>query len=337
MQGACGTRSLWDPAGWWGSADYLFVWRKERFYPALVSTGTLGSGGEILFGDQFETGKCKSGLRLDGGIWLTNCLGVGGSLILVQNDPIKYFTDTIEHTSLARPYLDAQTGLQSSVILSSYADIDIDSLNHMWTLDGYLRTRFVCKNYWAMDWMAGFGYMEFNDNLDITDQSSSGSTGVFMRLDQFHCAHKFYCGIGGLLLEIANCSWCVNFWGKVAFGNMTKDVKIFGETNSNGTITTGGLLALPTNMGTHFSHEFEFVPILGANINARVWGNLYVSLGYLWLYFPRVALAGEQVDLTVNPSQFNGGTLSGSSAPLFELHNNSFWVQAATLGAVLYF
>lgn len=329
MIGSCGTKSLWDPPGWWGSGEYLFLWRKERFYPALASTGTLGSGGELLFGDSYERGNWKAAFRLDTGIWLSNCIAVGGSLILARNDPIEYYADTNTYPTLSRPYISASTGEQASNALLNFSDLDIDSLNQFWTIDGYGRYRFLSMKCWALDAIGGVGYIEFDDNLDVL-QGTISSTANFTRKDQFHCVNEFYSGIVGGMVEIATNSWLLNFWGKVALGNMVKNVKIFGEENNSGTISKDGFLALPSNEGHYSSNQFECVPIFGANINLRVCGNFYLSAGYIGIYLPSVALAGRQVDVIIDPTQ-------NTLAPIFDLHDTSFWIQGISIGAAIYY
>lgn len=332
-----------DAVGWWGTFDYLFLWRKARFYPPLASTGTLGEGGEVLFGDGPENGCCKSGFRGDFGIWIPNCfckgdLGIGTSVIVSMHDTIKAHP---QGSPLARPYLDVTTGLQNSLALTN-GDIAIRATNQFWTWDGYLRFPYAETDYWGFDLLLGVGFIQLQDNLKVTDHRTVN--GIFSsRRDHFTTDNNFYSGMIGFIGEFEIRCVTVNFWGKLLFGDMVESVEISGTTESTivatgaTTVTNGGFLALPTNLGDHSRHHCSVMPVLGANLNINVCGSIYFSLGYLWLYFPHVALAGEQIDLTINNTQFNGGTLTGTAAPLFDFHNTSFWVQGVSIGIGIYY
>jgi hypothetical protein len=41
---------------------------------------------------------------------------------------------------------------------------------------------------------------------------------------------------------------------------------------------------------------------------------------------------GDQVDLLVNPTQINSGTLVGAARPQFDFKESDFWLQGVNLG-----
>src|ERR1700722_21008191 len=82
--------------GWWGSAEYIFWWRKERFYPPLATTNPsvppilTAPGTSVLFGDEAVGGTPKSGGRGDFGFWLTRCVGFGTSFYALGKEEVNF-------------------------------------------------------------------------------------------------------------------------------------------------------------------------------------------------------------------------------------------------------
>jgi hypothetical protein len=58
---------------------------------------------------------------------------------------------------------------------------------------------------------------------------------------------------------------------------------------------------------------------------------LQVSIGYSAILWTNVALAGDAIDLTINPTQIDG-PLIGAARPAHTLQDGSFWAQGLTFG-----
>ena len=71
-----------------------------------------------------------------------------------------------------------------------------------------------------------------------------------------------------------------------------------------------------------------------ADINLRwdITCNLRGTIGYTFMYINRVQRSGDAIDLTVNPTQFNGGMLVGEARPAFFSTDTGFWAHGATAG-----
>jgi hypothetical protein len=98
----------------------------------------------------------------------------------------------------------------------------------------------------------------------------------------------------------------------------------------------GGLLAQGTNSGVRSRNRLAFIPEINVNLGYRVNDQLSLTMGYSFLYFSDVVVAGGQIDRTVNLSQ-NPGPIVGpvSPAPLF--NTTDYWVQGLSLGMDYHF
>ena len=98
------------------------------------------------------------------------------------------------------------------------------------------------------------------------------------------------------------------------------------------------MLALPTNMGTYSRDDFAIIPEAELKVICRITERLEASLGYSFLYWTDVALAGQQIDTsmgqpTVNGNQLLGGPLLGPPNPAFGgIRDTDFWLQALSIG-----
>ncbi|MCA9220398.1 MAG: BBP7 family outer membrane beta-barrel protein, partial [Planctomycetales bacterium] len=54
--------------------------------------------------------------------------------------------------------------------------------------------------------------------------------------------------------------------------------------------------------------------------------------GYEFLFWSDVARPGSQIDLAVNDTQFDGGTLNGAARPRFPFEQGYLWAQGLNLG-----
>src|SRR5262249_6448166 len=128
-----------------------------------------------------------------------------------------------------------------------------------------------CGTTSRLDFLAGFRYLDLDEDLRITENVTVTNVppgglppgvGVgdqaFVQ-DQFHTRNQFYGGQIGLDWELRRGRWVLDTRAKVALGNNHETIDIDGfqvVTHANGTqqAFTGGLLALPSNIG-HFQRD----------------------------------------------------------------------------------
>ncbi|MBS0623373.1 MAG: BBP7 family outer membrane beta-barrel protein [Verrucomicrobia bacterium] len=354
--GPCGSSSPFVLPGWWTDVDYLLVWRRERYYPALATTSPIGtvpanagvlglSTTSILFGQGNIGRSPASGVQGDMGVWLTRCLGFGiGAFSLgTESKGITYTGNGSGVPILARPYTDVTVPAQASQLISyptqqSYADFIINTDNRIWGFDLYARLRRISKKAIACDLLGGYFSTQFTDSCDVTTWSvPAGGVGRLHREDHFHCQNNYYAGLvgfdvewrflGGIRLDVT---------GKAGLGNMVQTTIISGtSTTAGGATNPGGLLALPSNIGNYCQGVFEVCTLLEGFLRCTLAGHVNMEVGYNFFYLPSVQLAGRAIDMNLNTTQQDGGALTGAIAPTFTADTQSFWTQALSVG--LYF
>ena len=127
---------------------------------------------------------------------------------------------------------------------------------------------------------------------------------------------------------------------KIALGNTRSQVNIAGNT----TITptggaaeqfVGGILAQRTNIGNYQADEFAVVPELGLTLGYQLNPCWKVTAGYTWLYWSRVARAGNQIDRNVNPDlipEEADPPADDHLSPRFHFVHDDFWAHGLRLG-----
>ena len=130
---------------------------------------------------------------------------------------------------------------------------------------------------------------------------------------------------------------------KLAIGATVQSVDIDGgqQIDSKGTVRTftGGLYALPSNIGHHTQTRMSFVPELGVKLGYNLNDNVRLFVGYDFLYWSSVMRPGDQIDQTLDLNQVpNSG---GPFAPVNQLRprvpfqTSSFWAQGASAGIMI--
>jgi hypothetical protein len=88
-------------------------------------------------------------------------------------------------------------------------------------------------------------------------------------------------------------------------------------------VTLGGLLSQASNIGYYDRDRFAVIPEARIALNYDLTPRLSVGVGYDFVYWNRVALAGDQVDTRVDVTQ----TLPN---PSFAFREGDFFVHAVT-------
>lgn len=336
-----------QPCGWWGSAEYLLWWRKPRFFPPLVTTNPTSApvlsdpATTILFGGETERRGPKQGGRGEFGVWLNRCLGIGGSGFLIGDEKVKYTLQESEVPIFGQPFFDtslsaANVNLLAFPTLLFDGSIDVQSINRIYEFDLYFRYRMLGSSCFKLDLTAGFMCMTLTDKLDVESETTTALEGRFAFSDHFYCHNDYYAGLVGLVTEFRSSCWALMLTGKAGIGNMNKRIEISGSTTFNeGGLTLvedeSGLLAQPSNIGEYFHKKFEVVTQASAELQLKFYKHFWLTLGYTYNFWPAVALAGEQVDLNINPTQFPGPTV-GDATPVFHERLNNYWTQGLTAG-----
>ncbi len=201
----------------------------------------------------------------------------------------------------------------------------------------------ACYNRnFRLDLIGGYRHYRLTSHLGIRENvTSTGPPNVtgtmFNVLDDFRTTNEFNGGELGMVAQLNRGCWSVELLAAMMMGNTHRIVTINGSTDITvpgfDTINySGGLLALPTNIGTFRDDRFVIIPQFGVELGYQVSCRLRAILGYNFIYWANVARAGDQIDLNVNPTQIPPGTLAGEARPRFEFQNADFWAQGLNVG-----
>ena len=354
----------------WVEADYLLWWMKGDSLPPLVTTsppgtirnqaGVLGSPGTTtLFGDSHTNGELRSGGMITFGYWFDDCrtCGIEANFLMLESRNTGFNAASNGSTILARPFFDVVAGQQRSELIG-FPGLVAGHVNVSDTSTGLLRAGAwfrqnlcagcnPCSSY-RVDMLAGYRYLRLTDNLTIGEDlvSINPNNPNFVPVgtslvvtDQFGTTNNFHGFDIGLTGEIQRGRWVFGWLTKVAVGVTFEEVDINGSTRvtvpgAAPVANVGGLLALPSNIGTYNRERFAVVPELGAWLGYQVTPRLRFTAGYNFLFWSEVVRAGNQIDTSINPNLLPpaNGPVAGALRPAANIQGTSFWAQGISLG-----
>jgi hypothetical protein len=351
----------------WIAPEYLHWWTKKMSLPPLVTTGPVQNQGVVgvpgtitLFGagsDFLEEGR--SGYRLTAGMWLDcdKCCGIeaSGFWFPQRNE---------EHTFngicgfLARPFFSLNVCAETSEITTQPGLArGITTVSTPFRMGGgevNVIHKLCCGCCYRVDLLAGPRYLEMEEAVNLTEfiqvanplppqfqqfQQFAGDT--ILVIDHFGVRNQFWGGQAGIDAACAHGPWVLEGRAKLALGNTHETINIVGNqvvTTPTGqrTVFTGGLLALPSNIGKHTHDEFAVVPEVGINVGYRFTDHCCLYVGYSFLYWSRVARAGDQIDRLVDTTQIpnfaQSTTPTGFARPAVTLQQNDFYAHGINVG-----
>jgi hypothetical protein len=347
------------PAGDWrlyGETDYLMWWLREGRTPPLVTTGPAGSQGvlgqpgtSVLYGDdrlQTRHDDRFFGGRFRVGGWLDEeqrfALEAGG--IFLERDSTSFKAVSNGSEVLARPYFNAQTGQESSLVFAGPSMQGLLS----GAFNGYSRIEFFSEEGNLVVRMAdglpirlqgifGGRFLQMRDRIDLTAVSRILPTQSTLEslVDHFRTHDAFYGGQLGFQAGYDRGRWSITTRGLVALGADDQQIRAFGDhlyqTPLVRTDSPGGFSVLPSNTGTFHQTAFDAVYEIGVNIHYRLTRHCQLGAGYTFLGWNNPIRAGDQVDTVVNPSQLNGGALVGPARPSIPFKEDFFWAQGVNV------
>lgn len=362
--------SGYRPTTTWIRGEYLNWWIKGNHLPPLLTTSPPGTprlqagvlpGATILLGDEAIDHGNRPGARLTVGHWFdtTRELGIEASWASVFDDANSgdYDFQSPGLPILARPFFDVSAGLNASDLIA-YTDpanvlvaegsFSVRSSSELHTGNIALRKLYREGTRGRVDLIGGYRYLRFREGLLLQEQMIARDGGlapfgtIFDLTDQFTTESTFHGGDLGFVAEFHHSRASLELLAKVALGGIQRKT----TTSGNSTITpppllgppltsAGGLLALPTNIGTQKQSEFAALPEFGVNLKLAVTDRATLTAGYTLLMLNGVARTGEQIDTTINPTQLSGGALMGSPRPQPLFASSDFWAQGVQFGLVI--
>ncbi len=339
------------PPLFWVEAEAMVLMSSSVYVPALVTTGpntqtqaqagVLGqSGTSILFGNDDTGDGVRVGGRIHFGIWRDECsvrAFAGNFMYITQkSESFSAASDVGGNPILARPFINANTGLQASQLVA-YPGIVSGSVTASVTTDVIGGEFYSRQLIWEgfgnrLHMVGGYQFSRIEDGLTVQNSLVSldagflGGIGVTLdAFDTFAVDNEFHGGTLGLLLDIDDGPFSWRFLGKVAFGNMRQAVHIRGQTTvvdvgGGTTITPGGLLAQPSNIGSFDQNEFAVIPEATFTFGCHLTDQIDLRFGYTFIYWSRVMRAADLVDTTV-------GLPQPAARPAVQFRSSDYWVQ----------
>ncbi|MDX1944435.1 MAG: BBP7 family outer membrane beta-barrel protein [Pirellulaceae bacterium] len=340
----------------WGSAEALLWWAKGTHAPPLVTTSPQGTpqsaagvlpGADILFGSTHLGDDVQLGGRLTLGVWLDeeHNVAVASRFYGTGGDTKQFRASSDGNPILARPFYNVLLDQPDALLIAFDDPMGTD------IVDGDINIKFRNQNFLAaesylqlmmhrdqrtrVDAVAGYQFTRLDDGL-IVDTTQIlrqlGNTQIDLQ-DRFIAHNEFHGGMIGLRGQMARGAWAFDVLGKVGIGISRQTVNIDGSVFVNGVQQpSGGLLALPTNIGEYDRGKFIFIPEFTANLKYYATPNLSFHVGYSILMWSNVVLSADQIDLGVNPSQFITGNLVGPARPTFDFQDTTYWMQGINFG-----
>ena len=224
------------------------------------------------------------------------------------------------------------------VALDGFVDGNVaaESFIEMLGAEAYARLNFSCSKSCQLDFVGGYSYFQVDDTLRLTSTSVT-TTSARTFGDLFETENRFNGGQVGFESIIKRGRWFARTLTKVHLGNMQQRVRIAGGSvedfgavvvNSNSGLYTMG------NQGDYQRDVFTFVPEINFKLGYRFRDHVEMTVGYSFLYFDRVALAGVNVDPTIDPTFLNtNGPFP--ERPQFDFNDTSLWAQGVDLGLTI--
>jgi hypothetical protein len=353
----------------WVSAELLLWWMRANNTPPLVTTGTPTSlgvlglpGTRVLAGGDLDQ-RMRVGGRFTVGYWFDDCrmCGIEGSYFFLGSDPKTSTFASSGDPILGRPFFNVSTGREdaqqvANPILPNPTDpslgnlfpltgqVSVQSRTRLWGAEVNGVRNLVSNECHTLDLLGGFRYLDLDDRLSISEEllvppnSPVFANTQFSILDDFTTRNQFYGGQLGLRGRIYRRNWTLDVFGKLALGGTHQTVNINGSTRIRdgqgvATSSSGGLLALPSNIGRYERDQFAVVPELGFTLGYNITSQLRVTVGYNFIYWSDVVRPGEIIDRAVNPNLLpDAPTQTGAARPAFTFAGTDFFAQGLTFG-----
>jgi len=159
---------------------------------------------------------------------------------------------------------------------------------------------------------------------------------AFDIFDEFRTWNEFHGADVGLQLWTHAHGWTIELSGKLGLGAMVRTVDVAGETlviaPASTTVSPGGLLTAPSNIGRSRSARFSVLPELTVRLRHPLSRFFTITAGYTVLIASNVARTGDQIDMVVNTSQLGNGVLVGDPRPARTVNDSTLWVHGFTVG-----
>jgi hypothetical protein len=348
-----------DPGQFWLDMEYLAWTVSGDKLPALVTTSPVGTplisagvlgapGTSVLFGDSTVNDDWRSGGRVTAGYWFdgAHLSGLETSFFGLEPETTGFNANSANFPILARPFVDATTGLQSSSQIAYpgllSGSVTASETSRLLGADALYRHDIGVWGSERFSALIGYRFLYASDQLDISSASTVTGGGVIplgtvlSPSDSFN-AKSYFNGLDfGVAAESANGPWSFQWRAELALGANVNQEQINGSTSVTlggvTTVSSGGLLALSSNIGSYTQVRFAAVPSFSLKAGYQFAPSWQMVAGYDLLYWTDVQRAGKLIDTTINPALIPPSPGGGPQRPQAQFDTSSLLAQGFSVG-----
>ena len=340
-----------------GGMEYLNWWSKGQDLPPLVAAGDGLPPNPILFGADKVGDDYQAGGRATVGFWMDDCKEL--ALVVrgygAEGSDVRYAAESDGTPAFAIPFINdgsipALAGLPDSFLLADVgllqpgvpAGVQAEASNEIFGGDAFFRKLYRQGCGYRVDWLAGYQYSRIDDNVLLQTSTSRVGGPTLETFDQFDAANHFNAGELGMIIQWSRGSLTIELLSKIGLGNMDQQISIQGANSVDGTVTGGGIFAQNQsaaggpnfNIGDFERNEFAYSPEIGIKSIWCLRKSLNMTVGYTFIYWSDVLLAGNSIDTRVNRDVLFDGPFipGGGSNPSFRFNNTDYWAHTLDLG-----
>jgi len=321
--------------------------------PPRATAGVLGSPGTaILFGNSSVNDGFRPGGQITAGYWFNpgHTAGVEVNFFGLADATTNFATSSAGSPVLARPFIDANTGLQSASLIgfpgTFSGAVNVSDRSRLLGAGASYRQDLGTWSGEHISALVGYRFLYASDRLDISSTTIVVGAGgavplgtIFAPSDSFAAINYFHGLDFGLVGQSRHGSWSFDWHAGIALGATINDAQINGSTALTvGGVTTifpGGLLALPSNIGDYAQVRFSAVPNFSLKGGYEFAPSWHLIADYDLLYWTGVQRAGAMIDTTINPNLLlvpGGAPGGGPQRPQFQFNTTSLLAQGFSAG-----
>jgi len=325
-----------------------------NFVPIALTNPAAGISPDsrLLFNNRKIGGGLQSGARLTGGFWLeedrSRSIGIkvyGTEGFSLNNTYTSDGTQPLGLSFFNTDPVNVGFGEDAFIIahnnfgLNRNGFVNITSQNDFVGGEVFFRSLLDSGCNYRLDALVGYQFARLDDDLLLNATINDvAANNIFTFNDSFHAKNTYNAGSLGAQADIYKGCWTLSMLGKISLGNMRQEVTIAGvNTRAVGggapIQSAGGFYTQPfTNIGQHTRDITVWSPEANFKLGYAFTRDLSVSVGYTFIYWNKMALAGDQIDRNVNGTQLSGGGLVGPGDPMFVFTDTDYWIQTVDIG-----
>jgi hypothetical protein len=331
--------------------EWLGWFTRARNAVPLVTTSNgadlavIGNPSTVV---RFGSDPIGTNLRNGARITYSRLLGDGQTTLTarfwgIEDGSQTFFTNSNRFPVIGIPFFNAALGQEDAFLvafpgLTAPGSVRVTAKNDLIGADVWGSRNWFNDGSASVDILGGYQFTRLDDSLRINALSTAVAGPLagnnIAILDSFRTRNQFHGGTLGVLARSYRGPITLEGLFKVGLGNMNQQVLVNGSTTVTptgggaGTTTPGGIFAQPSNIGTQTHNHFCYSPELNANLLYNINSNWRAMVGYSFIYWNQVVLAGNQIDRNVNLGQVN----AGPQLPGQKFQRSDVWVQGISIG-----